>query len=203
MTLRSEEIARLLEDGRRESESDPLSISPCPCLDELKKTGSGAVDLRLGTWFVTPRDARMSHIPIGDMLAETQISKTRYIPFDKKYYLHPRKFVLAVTLEWLRLPASLSGFVSGRSSWGRRGLVVATAVAVHPGFTGCLTLELANIGEMPIELQPGTTICQLALNRTEGDATQVDNSQFVGLRKPIVGSIAPDAISQRLAARQD
>ena len=34
------------------------------------------------------------------------------------------------------------GYVIGRSSWGRRGLVIATAVEVHPGFVGCLTLEI-------------------------------------------------------------
>jgi dCTP deaminase len=45
-----------------------------------------------------------------------------------------------VTLEWIRLPKNLAAYVTGKSSWGRRGLIPATATGVHPGFKGCLTL---------------------------------------------------------------
>lgn len=47
----------------------------------------------------------------------------------------------------------------GKSSLGRRGLVIETAPGVHPGFSGCLTLELANVGEIPIVLKPRGRVC--------------------------------------------
>ncbi len=199
MILRASEIADLIEKGAQGEVMDPLAITPCPNLEHLKRSGAASVDLRLGTWFVSLRRARMPCISLTKELAQPQVGKTIYVPFGKPYYLHPRQFVLAVTLEWLHLPAHLAGYVVGRSSWGRRGLVIATATAVHPGFTGCLTLELANVGELPIELTPGVRISQLVLHHTYGLGTQPNGSQFVGLRRPVVGSVQLDDVAQHLA----
>ncbi len=79
-------------------------------------------------------------------------------------WLHPDQFVLGATLEFIRLPATVGAYVLGRSSWGRIGLIVATAVMIQPGFTGAVTLELVNEGESPIALYPGSRIAQLAVH---------------------------------------
>jgi dCTP deaminase len=89
------------------------------------------------------------------------------VPFGEHLWLHPRHFILAATLEYLALPDDLSANVVGRSSWGRLGLIVATAVFIHPGFRGCLTLELVNEGDSPIALLPGSRVAQLTLYRLE------------------------------------
>jgi dCTP deaminase len=52
-------------------------------------------------------------------------------------------------------------YVVGRSTWGRLGLIVATALGVHPGFSGALTLELRNLGETPLRIYPGQVVAQL------------------------------------------
>jgi deoxycytidine triphosphate deaminase len=77
--------------------------------------------------------------------------------------LHPGQFVLGETLEWIRLPKNLVAFVIGKSTWGRDGLIIATAIGVHPNFSGILTLEISNVGEIPIYLYPGLAIAQLFL----------------------------------------
>lgn len=97
------------------------------------------------------------------------------VPFGEQLWLHPRHFILAATLEYLALPDDLSANVVGRSSWGRLGLIVATAVFVHPGFRGCLTLELVNDGDSPIALAPGARIAQLTLQRLEQPAPPKDD----------------------------
>jgi dCTP deaminase len=102
--------------------------------------------------------------------------------------LHPGKFVLGITLEWLRLPGDLAGYVTGKSSLGRRGLIIETAAGVQPGFAGCLTLELANVGEIPVKLVPGMKICQLFLHKTMSVNSRA-SSQFKGARKPGLGVI--------------
>jgi deoxycytidine triphosphate deaminase len=61
------------------------------------------------------------------------------------------------------MPLRFVGQVLGRSSWARLGLIVAAAVTVHPGFAGCLTLELVNMGTVPIALYPGLRVAQLAI----------------------------------------
>lgn len=71
--------------------------------------------------------------------------------------------------EYLSLPKGLTATVEGRSSWGRLGLIIATACNVDPGFKGCLTLELVNNGEAPLVLYPGVRIAQLVFHRAEGE----------------------------------
>jgi dCTP deaminase len=52
-------------------------------------------------------------------------------------------------LEFFKLPSDVMAYVIGRSSWGRLGLVIATATFVDPNFRGSITLELVNEGESP------------------------------------------------------
>jgi dCTP deaminase len=195
MLLGGEQLASLLKRNPLE-EKDPLTITPTPDLDALAASGSASVDLRLGTWITTPRQTRVPFLKVdaGTTATEPELLRSHYVRFGEKFYLHPHNFVLAVTLEWLRLPACLGGYLVGRSSWGRRGLIIATAVGVHPGFAGCLTLELTNLGEIPIELLPGMTICQLFLHQAVAGG-QVDRSSFVGFRRPTLGRVAPDHIA--------
>jgi dCTP deaminase len=82
---------------------------------------------------------------------------------------------------------------------GRRGLIIATATGFHPGFTGALTLELSNVGEIPIKIYPGMKICQLFLHDVKHKAGKVDCSRFIGYRKPVLGKVTFDAFAERLA----
>jgi dCTP deaminase len=83
------------------------------------------------------------------------------VPLGEHLVLHPGQFLLGSTLEFIRLPRRLGAQVLSRSSWGRLGLLVATAVIVQPGFAGSLTLELVNTGSVPIRLRPGLRVAQL------------------------------------------
>jgi dCTP deaminase len=201
MMLKSDRIAELLEEGSGPDVLDPLVIRPFPAVKELRKSGAASVDLRLGTWFVTLREARLAFLDVASSgRAASQLTKTHYVPFGNPFFLHPRAFVLSATLEWICLPRGLAAYVIGKSSWGRRGLIIATATGVHPGFKGCLTLELTNVGEIPIEIKPGMPICQLFIHRVEeGQLQEVDQSAFVGYRKPTLGTVTLDDIAQGLS----
>ncbi|MEW6364960.1 MAG: dCTP deaminase [Acidobacteriota bacterium] len=188
----------LLKAGEANCE-DPLIIVPLPNVRELRDSGAASIDLRLGSWFVTLRNARMSHLEVDDQEPQMQLTKTHYVPFGHKYFLHPQGFVLGVTLEWVCLPKNLAAYVIGRSSWGRRGLVIATATGVHPGFRGCLTLEMRNLGEIPISIKPGMTICQLFFHQVQSTAGEGDRSMFLGRRRPTLGRVRCDQMAERLA----
>lgn len=202
MILKADEIARLL-GTTSQTKSDRLIIRPEPPLNEIAKSGAASIDLRLGTWFVTLQRRRMRSLEAGEqtssVFSDSKHTRTNYVPFGKEYVLHPRSFVLAVTLEWIRLPRNLAGYVIGRSSWGRRGLIIATAAGVHPGFTGCLTLELTNVGEIPLPIKPGLLICQLFLHTTSPNSDLVDTSKFIGFRRPTLGQVGSDRIADALA----
>lgn len=175
------------------NDADPFRVIPSPSFEDLVKQGSASIDLRLGRWFLLLRETRT----LGLKIEEEPQTKYVFVPFKEKFILHPRKFVLGTTLEWVRLPASIAGYVTGKSSWGRKGLVIETAAGIQPGFSGCLTLELANMGEVPIELIPGIPICQIFLHKTT-DGIAGNAGQFSGRRRPTHGKIPIDPIMRKL-----
>ena len=210
MLLRTEEIAELLREGdellragKWDKKRDPLVIAPIPDLKTLKARGAGAVDLRLGTWFLSLRQSRIPFLEVdsSDERRCRQYARHHYVRFGERYYLHPGSFVLGTTLEWLRLPKNLFGYVAGKSTLGRRGLVIATATAVHPGFMGCVTLELANIGEIPIVIKPGMLACQLCLHEARylELSPEMDPSQHAGHRRAELGRWKLDRSTEFLA----
>lgn len=86
--------------------------------------------------------------------------------FANAYYLYPRRFVLATTIETIQLPNDIVGQIHGKSSLGRIGLMVhVTAGLVDPGFRGTITLELYNVGPKTINLVSGMRIAQITFQQ--------------------------------------
>jgi dCTP deaminase len=160
----------LLEAMNEPKLSDRLVVTPIFVDDQV---GPGSIDIRLGHEFITTRRGNLKAIDPGEMKEEQRrrYEHRNYVELQQTFVLHPNELVLAATMEWFRLPAHLAGYVTSRSSWGRAGLIVATAVAVHPGFAGCITLELVNTGEVPFVLYPGLRVAQfVAFSCEQGDA---------------------------------
>ena len=160
-------VAALCEDDL----SKRLVLTP---LLDRKQIGPASIDLRLGTRFLLLRRTLDSGLDPGGT-PQTAIEESQEavsVPLGESLWLHPQQFVLGATLEFLRLPLHVGAYVLGRSSWGRVGLLVATAVMVQPGYTGTLTLELVNEGDSPIRLYPGVRIAQLAVHKMEGTTSQ-------------------------------
>lgn len=80
--------------------------------------------------------------------------------------LGSKSFILASTVERIRIPSDLVGRVEGKSSLARMGLFVhVTAGFVDPGFEGHITLELFNGNHFGIKLYSGMKICQMSFER--------------------------------------
>lgn len=183
---------------------DRLTIVPAPDEAALRRRGATSVDLRLGRWFRSFRQTSTKSVSLVALppnqqkdAAQESPTKQHFVPFGASYVLHPGRFVLGVTLEWLQLPRTISGYVTGKSSLGRHGLVIETAAGLHPMFSGCLTLELANVGEVPLEIYPGMNVCQIFLHRTV--RCEADNrGEFSGRRKPTLKAPSFDPVFDRL-----
>ena len=81
-----------------------------------------------------------------------------------------RELVIGYTHESVSLPQHLGGRVEGKSGIARIGLFVhISAPTIHPGFNNRIALEFYNIGPLPIRVRPGDIICQLVLERVEGE----------------------------------
>ena len=157
--------------NRIHQQDDPLVISP---LLDTKQVGAASIDVRIGHQFIILQRSVVPHIDpsnpeeLRESLYRTQ-QKVR-VQTKQPFVIHPRQLVLGATLEYISMPKDLAAMVEGRSSWGRLGLMIATACSVAPGFKGCITLELVNDGEVPIVLRPGIRIAQLVFFETAKDA---------------------------------
>ena len=61
---------------------------------------------------------------------------------------------MAQTLECVSIPSDLVGLVEGRSSWARVGITIhVIAPKIDPGFNAPITLEMANFGNLPVNLR--------------------------------------------------
>jgi dCTP deaminase len=148
-------IERLLAEPERR-------IVITPLIDPKQQIGPSSVDVRLGNSFRVPATSHIGAIDPHDEAAVTTYTSAVEIRHRDEFYLHPGEFVLAATLEYLRVPRDLACRIEGRSSWGRLGLLVhATAGFVDPGFSGNLTFELFNAGRLPVRLRPGMRMAQL------------------------------------------
>lgn len=134
-----------------------------PILEETQITES-SIDVRLGNDFIATKKGSVTCVDPSEDYNLSIFQTTHRVNLREKFILHPKELVLASTLEYVRLPLSVSGYVTSRSSWGRSGLVIATATIIHPGFKGVITLELINLGEVPIVLYPGLAVAQLVLH---------------------------------------
>ena len=168
-----------------------------PLLDEAQ-VGPASIDLRLGTHFQVLRRTREAGLDLGEQPQHVLegVQERVDIPFGQKLWLQPNQFVLGATLEFLSIPGHLGAYVLGRSSWGRVGLIVATAIMVHPGFKGSLTLELVNEGDSPIALYPGTRIAQLAVHHLTADTSAPYGHGEAKYRAPL-GPETPRLLSER------
>jgi dCTP deaminase len=140
-----------------------------PLLDVAKQVGEGSINISIGTKFIANQRSQVTELDPRELdnAHIRQFQRLTVIRFGQKFTLHPRDLVLGATFEFIKMPNDLCGFVLSRSSYGRAGLLIATATFVHPGWHGCLTLELENLGEVPIILRPLTDVGQLVILRAE------------------------------------
>jgi len=182
--------------------SKRLVISPLLDEKEQAKTGHTAVDIRLGFDFrlvLASSFESISEFPKqGGDASFGRLYRQEYIPFGSSITIHPHQFMLAQTLEYIRLPSDLMAYVVGRSTWGRLGLIVATAIGIHPGFSGSLTFELRNLGETPLTLYPGQAVAQLFFH-TVIDADN-DPASGVALQAQYVGVV--DMVPKNISSKK-
>lgn len=157
-------------------------MSPKP---DLKTQLSGAsLDLRLGNEF---RVFDNSQNIVIDPKKQTQYTKLVKLNGSKPFVVHPGEFVLGITKETVGIDNSLCVRIDGKSSIGRLGIVVhSTAGHVNPGWIGKLTLEISNIGRIPVLLYPDMRICQLVFEKLTSEAGDYlkKKEKYMGQKSP-------------------
>lgn len=184
--LSSKEIKEYLT---RRPDEDPLIIMPL--IDPKKQCKTSAIDLRLAFDFILTKRAELATLNFHDLKLKDKLGsfyERAYVGYGREFILHPGGLVLGSTLEYIRIPKDLIAYLVGRSTWGRLGLIIATATLLHPGFKGCPTLELINQGNIPIPLYPGWCIAQLVFHKLE----KPEVSSYVSKYSGWVGPTSPE-----------
>jgi deoxycytidine triphosphate deaminase len=162
-----------------------------------------SVDLRLGCYFRLPAISSTACIKPCRMNPQFIIdhySELVHRPYGREngdpdgtgsdgssLILQPQHSVLAGTLEYIKMPGDVSGQILTKSSWARIFITIESAPWIHPFYRGCLTLEISNLGNVPIALPVGEPIAQLVLETlgpSEGMGDDLIDGQYAGAVMP-------------------
>ena len=89
------------------------------------------------------------------------------------------------------------GRLEGRSSLGRIGIIVhGTAGLFDPGWSGKATLELSNLGRMPVALYPGMRICSFTFEQLSSRVAvpyhKKAGNKYSGQDRPLASKLASE-----------
>lgn len=172
MRLCDRDIEKYLDDG-------VITLTPRPSNDRIN---GATVDVKLGNSFRVFRDYSAPFIdlsgPKEEVAAQLErvMSEEIILRDDEAFYLHPGVLALATTYESVKLPANIIGWLDGRSSLARLGLMVhVTAHRIDPGWEGKIVLEFFNSGKLPLALRPQMVIGALSFEVLSGEALRPYN----------------------------
>ena len=172
MRLCDTDIIKHIDDGiiGVEPKPDPSMISGV------------TLDIRLGNKFRVFSDHMAPYIDLSGPKQEVQaalqsiMSDEIWIEDGEAFFLHPGELALAVTYESITLPGNIVGWLDGRSSLARLGLMVhVTAHRIDPGWSGNIVLEFYNSGKLPLALRPKMRIGALNFETMSGYAAKPYN----------------------------
>ncbi|KKC37998.1 dCTP deaminase [Devosia epidermidihirudinis] len=159
-----------------------------PLLDSAQ-IGEISVDLRLGYDFLVSIVTRRPFIGLtksdeGFRSMSSYFQPTRR-DLGERFVLYPGQVALTTTLEYVALPRDVYADILTRSSYTRLGISMNTMI--QPGFRGCLSAELFNHGNSPVELVVGAKMFQMRLTAIDKDL------EYGGIARKYFGNIRPVA----------
>lgn len=187
MRLCDTDIEKYLDDGR-------IQIEPRP--DNSRISGV-SVDVLLGNEFRVFQAYTAPYIDLSGPREEVSAQIDRVMSDEihmkdgEAFILHPGELALAVTAESVTLPDNIVGWLDGRSSLARLGLMVhVTAHRIDPGWSGRIVLEFYNGGRLPLALRPGMVIGALNFETLSGHAARPYNKRSNAKYKRQQGAVA-------------
>ena len=179
MILSDKDILKAVEKGR-------IKISPF----EKKFIQPASVDLRLDNRFLVFKNTIHSCIdvkkPVDNLMEKITIGGGGF------FVVHPGEFALGLTYEMVGVDDAMVGRLEGKSSLGRLGIIIhATAGYLDPGNHLKLTLELSNLGKLPVKLYPGMPIAQMSFSPLSSAAENPYGSDK--LKSKYYGATEPQA----------
>jgi dCTP deaminase len=177
MILSDRDIKAYIKEGK---------ISITPLRPECIQPAS--IDLHLDKTFLI-FDTVNHHLidvkePVDNLMRRVEIDET------KPFIIHPGEFALGLVLEETGVGNDVVGRLEGKSSLGRLGIIIhATAGYLDPGNKLHMTLELSNIGSLPVKLYYGMPIAQISFVKLSSPCenpygSKALTSKYYGAKEP-------------------
>ena len=193
MRLSDKSIIEALDDQR-------LVIEPRPVDESISGV---TVDLRLGNRFRVFSSHTTPHIDLSGTREEMNraidkvMSDEVIVDSDEAFFLHPGELALGITLESVTIPDDLVGWLDGRSSLARLGLLVhVTAHRIDPGWSGNIVLEFYNAGKLPLALREGMAIGAISFETMTSEALRPyrkrEDAKYKDQNSPLASKISED-----------
>ena len=151
-----------------------IVVDPKPDADLISGV---TLDIHLGNKFRVFNDHVAPYVDLSGPKAEVEeamqqiMSDELWVEDGDAFFLHPGELALAITYESITLPSNIVGWLDGRSSLARLGLMVhVTAHRIDPGWSGNIVLEFFNSGKLPLALRPKMKIGALNFETMSGHA---------------------------------
>jgi dCTP deaminase len=162
MVLSDKDIKKCLKSGR---------IKVDPPIDLSSQLGPCSIDLRLGNTFRVFERSRAPYIDTLGQTSSEHLMREVIVEPSEPFIMQPGELVLARTYESLELADDLVARLEGRSSLARLGIIVhGTAGVFEPGWRGTPTLELGNLGPMPVALHSMMRVCSFTFEELSSAA---------------------------------
>lgn len=169
MRLSDKSIIEALNNGS-------ISIDPRPADDVISGVSA---DLSLGNRFRVFSSHTTPYIDLSGSREEMNhaidkvMSDEVIIEGDDAFFLHPGELALGITYESVTIPDDMVGWLDGRSSLARLGLLVhMTAHRIDPGWSGNIVLEFYNAGKLPLALRAGMAIGAISFETMTTEAAR-------------------------------
>lgn len=112
-------------------------------------------------------DFKEEVLTYGEAIDENRIKTERIVD---NYIIYPGQAILACSSEVINMPKGYMGFLQTKGSLARLFITVHCCDGqIEPGFKGCVTFEICNIGSSPVKLLPDAEIAQLFIASCSSD----------------------------------
>ncbi len=163
MFLADWEIKKLLEETKQRRSSKEHQPQDETELFDIEHFEAEFAARRLPNGLYTPSAGLSPHGYDARLSKHFDIEGENHVFTDEVYYLEGGASILASTVERLKLPPTICGWVVGKSTYARQ-FILCNTTPLEAGWTGHVTLELTNLGREPVPLYIGAGICQLRFN---------------------------------------
>lgn len=131
---------------------------------------------------------------IGSVRQFTEGAPEQKLESGQKFVMEPGASALIGTLEELRMPADLGGFLFLKSSLGRAGYIPWAQGYVDPGYKGSVTIALHNVAGKLQLFEHAQKICHVIFVKLTAETTNPYQGEYADSKGAVASKQKPTIV---------